>query len=330
MSLAANAIRYAAGPGHVESWFLRANHPTRPLALWLKVTVLSPLRGEPCAETWLVLFDGETGRTFAHRDTWPRPAAELLDALTGEALRMGTFDLALGPSGHARGEAGRAQFTLEWEPGPLNDPLCLYPWQGLITGPFPKSKLLTPCPWLTFRGAVSWPGERGERWEIAGWQGMQGHNWGQQHAWEYAWGQCTFDGPEPVMVEGFTGRIKVGPWVTPRMSALVVRRGADTYRFDQLFDPWRQEANIGPRTWSVRLRGRDGEARLEMDATARPLVCLGYPNPDGRISYCFNSKLAGVVLDVRPTRGEPFVCRSEHGGALEFLRNEPEPGLPVV
>jgi hypothetical protein len=65
-----NACRYA-GPreataplparGHVESYFLRANDPARPRALWLKATILAPLQGEPVAETWLIA-DGERQR----------------------------------------------------------------------------------------------------------------------------------------------------------------------------------------------------------------------------------------------------------------------------
>ena len=35
-----NHPRFVPGNDHVESWFLRANHPTEPLALWLKVTIL--------------------------------------------------------------------------------------------------------------------------------------------------------------------------------------------------------------------------------------------------------------------------------------------------
>ena len=52
------------------------------------------------------------------------------------------------------------------------------------------------------------------------------------------------------------------------------------------------------------------------------MVCLGYDNPDGERSYCFNSKLAEVTLEVRPADGASFTCTSAHGGALEFLRRQ--------
>ncbi len=37
---------------------------------------------------------------------------------------------------------------------------------------------------------------------------MQGHNWGREHAFEYAWGQCLFPATELApesMLEGFYG-----------------------------------------------------------------------------------------------------------------------------
>ena len=42
-----NLVRWTRGrAGHVESFFLKANHPSRPLAIWLKFTIFSP-KGNP-------------------------------------------------------------------------------------------------------------------------------------------------------------------------------------------------------------------------------------------------------------------------------------------
>jgi len=40
----ANNSRYIQGQkrGHYESYFLRANHPSRPLAFWIRYTIFSP------------------------------------------------------------------------------------------------------------------------------------------------------------------------------------------------------------------------------------------------------------------------------------------------
>lgn len=49
--------------GHYESFYQRANHPTRPLAFWIRYTVFVP-GGRPedaIGELWFVFFDGESG-----------------------------------------------------------------------------------------------------------------------------------------------------------------------------------------------------------------------------------------------------------------------------
>lgn len=332
----ANACRYDGGRGHVESYFLRANDPTRARALWLKATILAPLDGEAVAETWLIAFDGERERVFAAKLTHPWSEAAFVGDELGARISVGDWLIALSDHGHARGTmrapSGEARFDLRFTPGPgaVAAPLSIFPSRVLREGPFPRSKLLTPYPWLVFSGSLE---VFGERWELAGWDGMQGHNWGKEHAFEYAWGQCLFpagDGAPETMVEGFSGRIRLAGRPTPRMSALVVRRGTRTFRFDAIFDFWRQEAQISDERWSVTLRGADGWARLRMHAAGRPMACLGYHNPDRSLAYCFNTKLAEVHLEVRPRGGEPFVCTSAHGGAFELLRREVEPGREVV
>ena len=82
--------------------------------------------------------------------------------------------------------------------------------------------------------------------------------------------------------------------------------------------------------WELRLRSGDGDVSLTMDASKRPVACLGYFNPDGALSYCLNSKLAEVEVIVRPADGAAFTLRSEHGGALEFLRRDPDPRFTRV
>src|SRR5882672_10561883 len=61
-----NGARFVSGQrqGHYESFFLRANHPTRPLAFWIRYTLFSP-RGAPergVGELWAIYFDGEACR----------------------------------------------------------------------------------------------------------------------------------------------------------------------------------------------------------------------------------------------------------------------------
>lgn len=332
-----NSLRFRPGcRGHVESYFLRANHPTRPLALWLKATLFAPRAGEPQAEAWVIWFDGERRRTFTHRETVPLGSASFVATQDGVDIQVWRSFFSLGANGKASGEMkgrdGEAAWRLTWEAEPfrLGQPLSLYPYRLLRQGPFPKLKLLTPYPLLTFSGEIR---INDERVPVDGWTGMQGHNWGKEHLFDYVWGQCQFPRTATTpttVVEGGSGRAKVGGVVLPRMSMVVVRRGEEAWHFDRVFDLWRQEATVDRWRWTMHLRGAAGEVDLTMDAEKMPLACLGYRNPDGRLSYCFNTKLAHVWLNVQPRRGRAFQAESEHGGALEFLRNEPDREFPDV
>lgn len=330
-----NALRYDARSrkGHVESYFWRANDPHRRRAIWLKATIFSPRPDSTVAELWCIVFDQEKGRTFADKQTVPFASSTFATSggLTSIALAGATFSMGEG-EGTAQGSLREARWDLRMErvPGALGEPLCMYPWEALVEAPFPKSKLLTPWPALRVDGQIEvW----GETIELEGWIGMQGHNWGQSHAWEYAWGQCFFagrDGAPDAWMEGFSGKIKLAGRPTPWLSALVVRRGEAVYRFDRVFDFWRQKVRIDDLSWTLELGSAHGRASLRVEAEAEAMVCLGYHNPDGRLSYCLNSKLSGVTLAVNPAYAESFRLTSEHGGALEFLRNQPDPRFPEV
>lgn len=312
----ANGARYAVGTNHVESWFVRANDPTAPRAVWLKATVLTKADGTLLAESWCSVFDGD------------RTAAFRRDIVLGDA----GFQLAE-DSGMLRGELTSATGAVAWDvtfrrsPGPLGKPMSLLPSTRLVDAPFPKNKLLTPFPVADFSGGVTWDGET---WDLEGWIGMQGHNWGPSHAPEYAWGQCVFP-EEDAVVEGASGRLELGRRTSPLFSMLVVRRGEEEYRFDRLVDRWRQKPEIDFPSWTLEMRGHDGRARLEMTGSPSSMVCLGYDNPARPRSYCLNSKTARARVVVLPHGGTAFTLTSEHGGALEFLGADPVPEVqPVV
>ncbi len=320
-----NRLRYAPQKrgGHVESYFWRANHPSSPQAFWLKTTILAPLVGPAVAEVWCSIFDSPGGRYWGAKATLPWSE----EAFTGSPLRVAIagcgvqLDSRAGASsGALENEHGKAHWDLRWRAidEPLGAPLSIFPYAWMVERAFPKNKLLTPFPALSFEGSVVLDDVP---LRVEGWGGMQGHNWGRFHAPEYAWGQCLFGGagaPE-CMVEGFSARTRLAGCLTPRLSALVVRRGAETYAFNRLRDLKRHYVELDYPRWLLRARGPAGEADLEMRGRPEEMVCLGYRNPNDQLSYCLNSKLAQVRLEVRPAQGAPFSYESEHGGALEFL-----------
>lgn len=324
-------------PG-VESWFLRASAPNEPKAFWVKATTLIQPSGKSVAEAWCSVFDADD--RFGAKDT----------VSLGEAVFGGSpFEAKIGgcnfeldeKQGRLQGEIQNERGQLRWDlnfrrvEGPLGDPICILPSRRLIDTTFPKNKLLTPAPVIRFQGELEW---NGRQIVVEDWYGSQGHNWGAAHSPEYAWGQVIFlnSAGEPFCyAEGASGRIELGSTTSPRMSMLTVRRMENgrmrEYRFDRLIDLWNQSADIAFPRWTLRIKGVDGEAMIEMEAFPERMVCLGYFNPNNILSYCLNSKTARVTLRVNPRDSDGFECVSEHGGALEFLQPMAEPRVqPVV
>jgi hypothetical protein len=311
-----NAPRWREGTDHVESWFVRANHPSEPRAIWLKSTVLCRADGTSVPETWCSVFDGTRTAAFRAPASLGEPAVRLSDL-----------------GGSSEGRLTRDTGSVEWDlgfarvPEPWGEPMNLLPSKRLVDGPFPRSKLLTPFPVLAMTGGLTWDGER---WDLAGWLGMQGHNWGAAHSPEYAWAQCLFPEQEAV-VEAVSGRIELGRWSSPLFSMMVVRRGDTELRFDGIIDRWRQRPGLAFPRYKLTMRGRDGSAHVEVTGDPAAMVCLGYDNPARPRSYCLNSKTAAVRLRVEPRGGPAYELTSPHGGALEFLGPTPEPRVqPVV
>jgi hypothetical protein len=108
-----NFARYRTGQtaGHYESYFLRANHPTQPLAFWVRYTIFSPsLRPrDAIGELWAVVFDAIAGRHVVAKTEAP------IDRCTFSgnrfAVRIGDSELA---PGVLVGRAGSASNTITW------------------------------------------------------------------------------------------------------------------------------------------------------------------------------------------------------------------------
>ena len=61
---------------YYESRYIRANHPDRPQALWLRETLLLPTAGEPVADVWVMVFDPDGAGNRALKEPYPIDAAE--------------------------------------------------------------------------------------------------------------------------------------------------------------------------------------------------------------------------------------------------------------
>jgi hypothetical protein len=315
----ANGSRFARGDGggFYESWFSRANHPKRRLALWTRSTIFSP-RGAPeraVGEVWAIWFDGERDRIVAAREEHPvetcRFAARGLDVRVGDSVLV---DGALSGSSTMRGH--RLAWELRHEGA--DEPLLLLP-PSLYGGPFPKTKSVTGSPGARFFGTFD---VDGESFAVDGWPGAQAHNWGTSQTDEYAWAQIAgFDGAEGTFLECITGRVSLVrslPIKTPWSTLLVMRHAGREVRVNAPTDWVRTRARYALGDYEVRARREGLEIALRVTAPKSAFVGLTYADPKGGSKICHNTKLGRAELVLREGGRETRLV-SEHGAALEIL-----------
>jgi hypothetical protein len=333
-----NAVRFERhGTDHVESYFLKAVAPDARRALWLKATILSAAAepGNAKAEAWAIAFDHRAparhqvalkqgvpldAASFSQRGLgidWQVPASQ-----DGMHLAPGLCRGAI--SMRAPGEPSARRIGWDLRFAGDERPLALFPFAWMLRGPIPSSKTVTPSPDLRFSGLVT-VGQ--ERWELDGWRGMQGHNWGRGHAERYGWCHCNqWDDDSELVLEAVSSRLRIGPVLGPALTALVIRLAGVDYPFNGLWQLGATRADLGLRRYSFTARGPHGRAEGLFEAAADEFVGLYYANPGGPTSYCLNSKLARGWLRAELGGRAPLELRTR-AAALELGTRDANHGV---
>ncbi len=308
--------RYRQGQshGHYESWFLRANHPMRSLAFWIRYTIFVP-RDRPqdaIGELWAIYFDGERQRIQAAKSEIP--ISECHFAPCGLDVRIGSATLE---TGALRGGAGGAQhirWALTYRDG--GTPMLFLP-ERTYEARLPKAKALCTRPQAVFDGMLE---VDGEAIAIDGWTGSENHNWGSKHTDTYAWGQVVgFDDAPEAFLECATARLKLGPFWTPPMTIICLRFDGHDYRLNA----WRQmfgaQGEWKDHDWNFDSAGAGVRIHGHIHAAPEDFVSLTYHNPPGGTHTCFNSKLAACEVTLERSGEAPVILTTRHRAAFEIL-----------
>jgi hypothetical protein len=308
-----NGLRFIANSpaGHYESYFQRANHPVRPLALWIRYTVFSP-KGRPDqaqGELWAMWFDGEKKRVRkAYRAL---PWAQCAGA--PGPLRMRIGDASLSDSA-LQGGTGAISWDLQYTSP--EQPLLLFP-EAFYERALPKAKVLVGSPHARYSGTFT---VDGETHDICDWPGSQNHNWGSKHTDLYAWGQVSgFDNEPEAFLEVATARVKLGPWLTPALTPIVLRLGGEEHQLNTPSHLWSAHGAFKDFEWHF--EGHDERIRVKgkMTAPAWAFAPLDYRNPPGGVKLCLNSKIARCEATVTFANGTRHDLHSAHRAAFELL-----------
>jgi len=312
--------------GHYESFFLRANHPTRPLAFWIRYTLFSP-KDHPennMGELWAIFFNGESHQHIVAKQEYT--LADCFFDTTDFNIQIGNAKLS---SRSLQGGIESKGSKLAWDLAFDGDssPLLLLPL-NLYEGRFPAAKSLVSLPLARFNG-VLWIND--EKMDIADWVGSQNHNWGLRHTDLYAWGQVSgFDSHPDSFLEIATAKLKMGPVWTPPITLMVLRHNQKEYALNDLVQGIKAHGKFGYFTWEFRSQNKQVEIDGEISASNNAFIGLNYHNPPGRNKYCLNSKIAQCKIRLKDkTTGEVKNLETKHRAAFEILTNDQSHGIKI-
>jgi hypothetical protein len=324
----ANLTRYRPGQrsGHYESFFLRANHPTRPLAFWIRYTLFSPHRhpDKAIGELWAVFFDGESGAHVVAKTEVPFARCRFSNADFDVRIDDATL-YADQLQGHAESGGHRIAWDLRYSGDAA--PLFLLP-PRLYEASLPKAKSLVSLPLARFTGVLV---VDGHSVEIADWVGSQNHNWGSKHTDLYAWGQVAgFDSHPNSFLEVATARLKIGPLWTPSMTPMVLRHAGREHTLNDLRQTLRARGSFSYFVWRFASENDAVKIEGQIEAPRQAFVGLRYYNPPGGIKHCLNSKLASCELRLSDKRsGNSEELRTANRAAFEILTDDTAHGVEM-
>ena len=323
----ANAARFQAGgrQGHYESWFQRANHPTRPLAFWIRYTIFSP-RNHPeraRGELWAIYFDGEQKRIIAVKEEVPLERCQFSHnslAVQLDAANLSQDSLSGAVHTEGRSIAWNLAYT---SPEPH---LLLLPRDRYNSG-FPKAKALVGSPNAAYTGSLQ---INGEAIAVDHWIGSQNHNWGARHTDHYAWGQVAgFDNVPDAFLELSTARVRLGPIYTPFLTLAVLRVHGRELRLNNVVGAAFATGRFDYFDWNFARSSGDDRIEGRIHAPREAFVALRYDDPPGGSKTCLNTKLASCELKVFLDGGE-HILQTRNRAAFEILTDDVSHGLTAV
>jgi hypothetical protein len=328
---AANHARYLPGQraGHYESFFQRGNHPTRPLAFWIRYTLVAPDAGpsEGLGELWAIFFDGETGAHVAVKREVPIARAHFDRA----SFAVSVDGARLGP-GALSGAIDASGKTIAWDLRYRGEarPLFLFP-RALYEARLPRAKSLVGLPLAVHEGAIE---VGGRTVDVGGWVGSQNHNWGSRHTDHYAWGQVAgFDAHPASFLEIATARLKIGPIWTPFMTPAVLRHAGREHVANGPLALARARGEFGYFTWRFGFETDEVRVTGTIDAERDDFVGLAYANPPGGVKDCLNTKIASCALTIThragSERGRVEQLSARRRAAFEILTDDRGHGVAI-
>lgn len=338
---------------HQESWFIKANNQ-KGEAIWLKFTILHNTNGKnPEFEVWGMIFPAaDSGKSVcAVKQTYEQENAAYSDSPDELTLRFSEnlFHQILNGELKTNGDISSKNCSMQWElqlQG-THPPITLFPYDQMYQWGFPKRKPVSPFFIAECTGQFIYSdGKTSTTINFDHSPAMQGHNWGSEHSHRYvcchAYQMKDKKTGHSAIFEGYSGKIKiafiVSPWLTGLYlepdDAFVEQTGVTAFdlRGAEFFLNNSVKADYNKMQWSWKAEKDGWILEGNFSAPLKSTAGLNYYDPDGKLNYCYNSKIAsGTIKVTKKTGGE--LLREYHTDnmvSIEFLTDQKHQTIPII
>lgn len=323
MDQGARFPRVAAKAGHYESFYIKACEPGGGRGIWIRHTVHKRPGAEANASIWFTYFDRDAAAPRATKLTVP---AARLEAPAGSWIRVA--DAELGP-GRAEGSVDTEALAAAWS---LNfdgdsDPCAYLPAEWLYRAPLPRTKFVAPYPNARFEGRLT-IGE--DSYELSGWPGMIGHNWGTEHAERWVWLEGTgFEGEAGTFFDAGAARVRLGSRTSPWIPSGMLSLEGERHRLGGLGAIRAARIEETPTGCEFLLPGKDVVVRGRVTAPAEQFVGWVYADPAGPEHNTVNCSVSDLELTVERPGLPARELRLAGAAAYELGMRETDHGIPI-
>ena len=310
---------------YYESRYIRANHPDRPQALWLRETLLLPTAGDAVADVWVMVFDPDGEGNRALKEPYPIDAADYdYDTWTARVGATSIDDRSA--QGVVTGGNRSARWDLRITAG-SEEPVKLLS-ERAYNARFPTAKTTVRHPLAQFDGLLEIDDVRVV---VDDWTGSVNHNWGTKHTPAYAFGQvCGFDDAPDSSLEIVTARAAIGPFLTPAATLFVFRHEKQEFAVRSVLGSMQTHGKYRPFSWAF--GGRAGDQMIEGEINVEPgeVIGLVYTDTNGEQKYCYNSAIATCRIQLAGKAFERAELTATRRAMFEILTDTRHETVPIL
>jgi hypothetical protein len=296
--------------GGYESWFVSAQDPASPRALWIRHTRHRPSSGPESAALWCTLFEHSAGQ---------RPI------VVKQVLADFPPTVVAGPR-QFRGSAAMGERTATWDLSISTEQQPLMPLRPAVLqrAPRPRTKVEVSVPDGTITGALE---VDGHPVSVSGWRGTVGHNWGSEHADSWVWLHAADFGAQPdCWLELVLARIRIGQARLPWAAMGAISIGGARIPLGGLGR--RPRMDVRPAWLTAEIPSPASRLELRITTSDEDAVAVPYADPSGGRRAVRHAALASVDLTLRRA-GDRDVVLSSSRGAYEYGTSQDIGEMPL-